>query len=197
MPDHEGSGSSRRLPVLAGLMRNSPAALIMLAILASILILVEAFNVLAGHLYGAILYMCAIVAALFMYLRITYLMGKYPSGRAHSVGGDIVRYLLILLWVPFFIVVFSQLFRDLYDVFGGFVSPYDDYWHWAQFGLSWFVDDVLLGATEIFDWNLSSIRPTALWSKLFVLAFNIALQVIVITSVVRIYQLLRTRRHRT
>jgi hypothetical protein len=195
MPNGEGSSSSRRPSLAAGVLGNLPGALIILVILASFLGIVDALSYLAGHVYGIVGYVFAIGAALAMYRWTTDSLSKHASGRSYSLAGDIVRYVIILLWVPFFIVVCSQLFRQLYDVFGGFASPYDDYWHWVLFGASWFVDDVLLGATEVFNWNVSSIHPIMLWSKAAVLIFNVTLQLIVITSVVRIYQLLRSRRH--
>jgi hypothetical protein len=134
MPNDNGIGSPKRLAVIRGVLHNLPVFLFILAILVVLLSMIEALNTMAGDLVGAIAYACAVVAALLAYVQATKGLTTASPQQAHSAATDIVRYLLILVWVPFFIVASSQLFRHLSAVYGGFVSSYADYWHWVLFG---------------------------------------------------------------
>lgn len=91
---------------------------------------------------------------------------------------------------PTFVFLSSELFRRLYLRSGGFSSPNADVGHWLLFGVSQFVDDVSFGAASGLGWHISDIHPVDQWATNAVLAFNIFLQVIVVTSFLHLLQLL-------
>jgi hypothetical protein len=99
-----------------------------------------------------------------------------------------------LAWAGAFIVAFSEFCRHWYLSFGGFVSVNADYFHWIRLGLSWALDTITFNTSQIFDWATTDIQPTTFWTRLYLVLFNVALELAVIGGITRVASLiLRTR----
>jgi len=97
----------------------------------------------------------------------------------------------VLLSVPALLVAFSQMSKQLYLLYGGFVATQTGYWHWLRWGVDQALDNVLFDIPSIYGWNITEIHPIVFWSRTIVFLLNIELELIVIAALVRQFQLVR------
>lgn len=83
------------------------------------------------------------------------------------------------------LVGFSQLSKHLSILLGGFASDQLGYWHWLRFGISTLLESVLFDLPTIFEWQVSEIRPTSTWSRLFIFVFRTTVEFFVVVTVLR------------
>ena len=114
--------------------------------------------------------------------------------RANRVIADskrnVLTYLATAIVGPLaFPILFSQICRCVYLLWGGFSASGSTYWHWLKFGLDWEVESFLFNAPQIYGVSLSEIQAESWWARLIVVVFVVILQVLVVSTVFKMLEL--------
>lgn len=155
---------------------------------------------------GVVVYVFVIALSLAVFVFMQVLLYRLPplekalnssyslSGRLLGVARSL-RVMVIIVWPGLIgygggvVIGFGQLFRSWQYQFGGFSAPaHAGYWEWAQYSLSWVLDNVLANAGQIFGWDVSPIHPVAPGAQTLVLVYNIMLELLVLAVVIRSFQ---------
>lgn len=123
------------------------------------------------------------IILLFLGIFLIYGIAKSPSDITQKRGLFELDFTLTLLGSIAVIVGFSQLCRHLFLMAGGFVSQQTGYWHWLRFGFSNLFESALFDIPAIYEWNLSEIKATSVWSRTIVFAFRTTIEFLVVVMI--------------
>ncbi|GCE28270.1 hypothetical protein KDA_37540 [Dictyobacter alpinus] len=98
---------------------------------------------------------------------------------------------MTLLGVIVTLVSFSQVCRHVAIEFGGFAAHQNGYWHWLRFGLAHMLDSSLFNMPSSYDWSISEIEPTTVWTRTLVFLFDLCTQVFIVAVVLQRLQVTR------
>ena len=85
----------------------------------------------------------------------------------------------------FYLVSFSQLSRDINIWWGGYDKSTEGYWTWMRFGVSNYLEAILLDVPAIYNWKLTDIKAISFWTCTFQVLFRAVLEFAVIAQLIK------------
>lgn len=117
----------------------------------------------------------------------------WPAGRVPTLIVNLIGSAAAALA---FVLGSSEFFRLWGSSHGGFSVAGGDLWMWIHYTGSWLLDTIMANGGQIFGWTNGPVKPIQSITQVFVWAYNIALNIILIGALFRAVQGLITVRQR-
>lgn len=167
-----------------------PVCLLICALIEALSLLWSPISII---LYSVLFLAILITAYSYSITTLSRVVRKNTATPALVVALQVVRVLA-------FVIVYGELSRHLYMLFGGYNAHGIGFWHWLRYGVTQSLDTALDGVISAYGWHVSDIDATAVWSRTLLLLFNVCFLVWVLAvalTMSRSYRLSRRRARHT